>query len=83
MMSSYLLTVVPITVENVKPVMEKIRYLQTLCVYLDIPRSNRDNAATAADYFANQIMQYRWRMMIYCLDTIGDTQSLSWRMQSL
>ena len=74
MMSSSLLTVVPITVENVRSVLEKTSNLKRLCGYLDIPANKRDAAATAADYFVNHATQYRsWKRIIWGLDCIDDT----------
>ena len=74
MMSSSLLTVVPFTVENVRPVLEKTSNLNDLCLYLDIRDNKRDDAATAADYFVNHDMQRRsWKWIIFLLDHIGDT----------
>ena len=73
-MSSSLLTVVPITVENVRPVLEKTRNLNDLCFYLGIPDNKRDDAATAADYFVNEVTQCKsWNWIILRLDEIGDT----------
>ena len=71
MMSSSLLTVVPITVENVRPVLEKTRDLNELCIVLDIPDNKYDDAATAADYFVNHVKLWKW--LIWGLDNIGDT----------
>ena len=74
MMSSSLLTVVPITVENVRPVLEKTSNLNTLCGNLGIPYNKCDDAATAADYFVNHSTQYKsWKLIIWRLDEIGDT----------
>ena len=74
MMSSSLLTVVPITVENVRPVLEKTSDRIDLCSFLRIPDNKRDDAATAADYFVNRVMQYKsWKRIIWELDNIGDT----------
>ena len=74
MMSSSLLTVVPITVENVRPVLEKTSNLKGLCIRLRIPDNKRDDAATAADYFVNHATQYKsWKSIIWKLDRIGDT----------
>ena len=74
MMSSSLLTVVPITVENVRPVLEKTSDLNDLCFHLGIPYNKRDDAATAADYFVNHATQRRsWKWIIWELDDIGDT----------
>ena len=71
MMSSSLLTVVPITVENVRPVLEKTSNLNGLCSFLRIPSNKRD-AATAADYFVNHATQYKsWKWIIWKLDYIG------------
>ena len=73
-MSSSLLAVVPITVENVRPVLEKTRNRKKLCSLFGIPANNCDDAATAADYFVNHVTQYkRWKWIIYFLDSIGDT----------
>ena len=74
MMSSSLLTVVPITVENVRPVLEKTSNLNDLCIRLDIPANKRDDAATTADYFVNHDTQcMSWKWIIWGLDNIGDT----------
>ena len=74
MMSSSLLTVVPFTVENVRPVLEKTRNHHNLCHYLLIPVNKRDDAATAADYFVNHATQRRsWKWIIWDFDRIGDT----------
>ena len=74
MMSSSLLTVVPITVENVRPVLEKTSDLNGLCIYLGIPFNKRDDAATAADYFVNHATRYKsWKRIINGLDRNGDT----------
>ena len=74
MMSSSLLTVVPITVENVRPVLEKTSDLNHICINLNIPRNKRDDAATAADYFINHVTQDKsWKWIIWVLDWIGDT----------
>ena len=74
MMSSSFLTVVPITVENVRPVLEKTSNLYRLCDNLLIPDNKCDDAATAADYFVNHVTQYKsWKWIIWELDRIGDT----------
>ena len=74
MMSSSLLTVVPITVENVRPVLEKTSDLDELCMYLGIPSNKCDDAATAADYFVNHATQDKsWKGIIWWLDYMGDT----------
>ena len=74
MMSSSLLTVVPITVENVRPVLEKTSNLKRLCSNLFIPSNKCDDAATAADYFVNHATLYKsWKWIIWKLDDIGDT----------
>ena len=75
MVSSSLLTVVPITVENVRPVLEKTRNLNYLCIHLEIPAYKRDDAATAADYFVNHVTTQRrsWKWIIWGLDYIDDT----------
>ena len=74
MMSSSLLTVVPFTVENVRPILEKTSNLDRLCPLLGIPDNKCDDAATAADYFVNHATQRKsWKMIIYWLDHIGDT----------
>ena len=73
-MSSSLLIVVPITVENVRPVLEKTSKLKRLCRGLGIPYNKRDAAATAAYYFVNHDTQYKsWKLIIWGLDDIGDT----------
>ena len=74
MMSSSLLTVVPITVENVRPVLEKTSNLNDLCSFLLIPFNKCDDAATAADYFVNHVTERKsWKWIIWGLDDIGDT----------
>ena len=74
MMSSSLLTVVPITVENVRHVLEKTSDLKRLCIRLGIPDNKRDDAATAADYFVNHVtLDKSWKWIIWLLDDIGDT----------
>ena len=74
MMSSSLLTVVPVTVENVRPVLEKTSNLKRLCRNLDIRYNKRDDVATAADYFVNHATQYKsWKWIIWWLDDISDT----------
>ena len=73
-MSSSLLTVVPITVENVRPVLEKT----------SIPVNKCDDAATAADYFVNHVTQYKsWKWIIWMLDDIGDTDVADSIMETL
>ena len=65
---------VPITVENVRPVLEKTSDLNYLCDLLGIPSNKRDDAATAADYFVNHATQRKsWKWIIWLLDHIGDT----------
>ena len=64
----------PITVENVRPVLEKTSNLNALCELLNIPAKKRDDAVTAAEYFVNYVTQYRrWKWIIWVLDCVGDT----------
>ena len=65
---------VPITVENVRPVLEKTSNLNDLCSFLGIHDNKHDDAATAADYFVNHDTQRRsWKWIIWGLDYNGDT----------
>lgn len=73
---SSLLTVIPLTADNVRDIFEKTSNLKKLCGFslLNIPHDKCGNAATAAEWFVNHTsVKKTWRWMIYCLDFIGDT----------
>lgn len=73
---SSLLTVTPLTVNNVRPIFEKTQDLKQFCFQLNalFPHDKQKDAATAAEwYVSNATRTKSWRSVIYSLDWTGDT----------
>ena len=72
MMSSSLLTAVPLSEGHLKNVFENTSNLSSLCSSLNIPDDKR-TAAGAVEYYRQSTEPRKVRKMVYWLDSIGDT----------
>ena len=72
MMSSSLLTALPLSEDHLKKIFEKTRSLSGLCYHLNIPDDKR-TAAGAVEYFKHSTEPRKWSKMAFCLDLFGDT----------
>ena len=72
MMSSSLLTAVPLSEGHLKNVFENTRDLRGLCRWLNIPDDKR-TAAGAVEYYRQSTEPRKGRRMVWELDEIGDT----------
>ena len=72
MMSSSLLTALPLSKGHLKNVFENTSDLSYLCSRLHIPDDKR-TAAGAVEYFKRSTQSRKGRMMVWELDYIGDT----------
>ena len=72
MMSSSLLTALPLSEGHLKNVFENTRNLGHLCHWLNIPDDKR-TAAGAVEYYIRSTQPRKGRKMVYWLDRIGDT----------
>ena len=73
MMSSSLLTALPLTPEKARYVFEKTNDLGRLCRSLNIPDDKRNNAASASEHFIRSTEPMKGRKIVFWLDCIGDT----------
>ena len=72
MMSSSLLTALPLSEGHLKNVFENTRSLRGLCSHLNIP-DDKWTAAGAVEYYRQSTQPRKGREMVWCLDRIGDT----------
>ena len=72
MMSSSLLTALPLSEGHLKNVFENTCYLSHLCRDLNIPR-DKWTAAGAVECYKQSTRPRKGRKMVYWLDDIGDT----------
>ena len=72
MMSSFLLTALPLSKERLKKVFENTRDLSRLCNSLDIPRDKR-TVSDAVEYYYQSTDPMKGRRMVFWLDVVGDT----------
>lgn len=72
MMSSSLLTALPLSEAHLKNVFENTRNLGNLCSWLRIPRDKR-TAASAAEHYKKSTEPRKGRRMVFWLDWNGDT----------
>ena len=71
MMSSSLLTALPLSKERLKNVFEKTRDLSELCDYLHIP--HKRTVSDAVEYYYQSTHPNKTRKMVFYLDYIRDT----------
>ena len=71
MMSSSLLTALPLSEGHLKNVFENTSHLSYLCSGLNIP--SKRTAAGAVEYYRRSTQPRKGRKMVYWLDIIGDT----------
>ena len=72
MMSSSLLTALPLSEGHLKNAFENTSNLRDLCLYLHIPDDKR-TAAGAVEYYRRSTQPRKGRRMVHYLDDIGDT----------
>ena len=72
MMSSSLLTALPLSKGHLKNVFENTSHLRGLCIGLSIPDDKR-TVAGAVEYYIQSTQPRKGREMVYWLDDIGDT----------
>ena len=73
MMSSSLLTALPLTPEKARNVFKNTKNLGDLYSLLNIPYDKWNNAASANEHLIQSTEPMKVRKMIWSLDVIGDT----------